>query len=79
MNYLQEVDQPGVKFGDLVVLSKERTTHIRLKKKEKEENAIKVLEEIGVVNAHQTFQHMMDSMKGEETVVQSLQLKESKM
>ena len=79
MEYLHEVDQPGVKYGDLVVLSKERTTRKRLKKKEKEENAVSVLENMGVTNPKEALQTILDSMKGEETVVESLQIKETKL
>lgn len=79
MEYLHTVDQPGVKYGDLVVLSKERTTRKRLKKKEKEENATGILEGMGVANPKEALQTILDSMKGEETVVESLQIKETKL
>jgi hypothetical protein len=79
MEYLHEVDQPGVKYGDLVVLSKERNTRKRLKKKEKEENAILTLENMGVINAKEALQSILESMKGEEIVVESLQIKETKL
>lgn len=79
MEYLHEVDQPGVKYGDLVVMHKERTTHKRLKKKEKEENAVSVLENMGVMNAKEALQTILESMKGEETVVESLQIRETKL
>lgn len=79
MEYLHEVDQPGVKYGDLIVLSKERTTRKRLKKKEKEENAIGILEGMGVINAKEALTSILDSMKGEETTVESLQIKETKL
>lgn len=79
MEYLHEVDQPGVKYGDLVVLSKERTTRKRLKKKEKEDNAIQTLENMGVMNPKEALQSILESMKGEETVVESLQIKETKL
>jgi len=76
--YLHTVDQPGVKYGDIVVLTKERTTRKRLKKKEKEEKGIAVLEEMGVVNAKEALNTILESMKGEEQVVESLQIKETK-
>jgi hypothetical protein len=79
MDYLQEVDQPGVKYGELIVLSKERTTRKKLNKKEKEANALQVLEELGVTDTRKAFTDILDSMKGEETVVTSLQIKETKL
>ena len=79
MEYLQVNDQPGVKYGELVVLSRERTTRKKLNKKEKETNAIEVLEGLGVIDARTAFSNILDSMKGEETVVTSLQIKENKL
>ena len=79
MDYLHQEEQPGVKFGDIIVLSNERTTRKRLKKKEKEENAINVLEGMGVSNPKEALQNILDSMKGEETVVESLKIKEAKI
>src|SRR6266404_2845613 len=70
MEYLHEVDQPGVKYGDLVVLSKERTQRKRLKKKEKEENAMAVLETMGISDPKTALDSILDSMKGEEIVVE---------
>lgn len=77
--YLREVDQPGVKYGDLVVLSKESVRRKRLKKKEKEDKAVAVLEEMGILDAKQALVTILDSMKGEEYIQESLQIKETKM
>jgi hypothetical protein len=78
MDYLRDNNQPGVKYQDLIVLSKERTTFKRLKKKEKEENAIEVLESMGISDPKNALQTILNSMKGEETTVESLQIKEEK-
>ena len=78
MEYLREENQPGVKYETVTVLSRERTTCKRLKKTEKEENAIRILEEHGVDNPKDTLESIMNSMKGEQIVVESLQYKESK-
>jgi len=77
--YLREENQPGVKYGDIVVLSKESVRRKRLKKKEKEEKAVAVLEDMGVLDARIALTNILDSMKGEEYVSESLQLKETKM
>lgn len=79
IDYLHEAEQPGVKYGDIIVLSKERTVRKRLKKKEKEEKAIGVLEELGVTNPKDALHTILDSMKGEEMVSESIQLKETKI
>lgn len=77
--YLREENQPGVKYGDIVVLSKESVRRKRLKKKEKEEKAVAVLEEMGILDAKQALSTILDSMKGEEYILESLQIKETKM
>ena len=77
--YLKEQEQPGVKYGDIVVLSKESVRRKRLKKKEKEDNAIQVLEDMGILDAKTALTSILDSMKGAEYVSESLQLKESKI
>lgn len=78
-DYLKEENQPGVKYGDIIVLSKESTRHRRLKKKEKEEKAVAVLEEMGIADAKQALTTILDSMKGETYVAESLQIKETKV
>lgn len=79
LDYLKKNNQPGVKYGDLVVLYKESTTRKRLNKKEKEEKAVCVLKNLGVINPEEVFYSIQDSMKGEKTTRTSLQLKESKV
>lgn len=78
ISYLKQVDQPGVKYGDLIVLSKERMGRERLKNREKEENAISRLESLGIVNAKEALHSILDSMKGKEKLIESLQIKESR-
>ncbi len=70
--YLHVNEQPGVKYGDLVVLSKERFARKKLKKQEREENAVVVLEGLGVNNAKEALKNILESMKGEKTIVESL-------
>jgi hypothetical protein len=76
--YLREKNQPGVKYGDLVVLSKESIRRKRLKKKEKEEKAIAVLEDMGVADAKTALTNILDSMKGEQYTTETIQIKETK-
>lgn len=79
IDYLHKEEQPGVKYGDIIVLSKEKTTRRKLKKKEKEEKAMCVLEEIGISNTKEALDSILESMKGEEIVSESIQLKETKL
>ena len=78
-DYLNEVNQPGIKFGDIVVLSKESMRRKRLKKKEKEDNAVLILEDMGVLDPRKALDNILDSMKGEQIMMQSLQIKETRL
>jgi len=78
MGYLHEADQPGVKYGDLIVMVKESTKRKKLKKKEQEANAINIISELGVENSKEVLQRILDSMKGEEVISDSLLIKEEK-
>lgn len=79
MEYLDREQQEGVKYENIIVLSKERTTHKPLKKKEKDDKAIECLQGLGISNAKEMFENLKDSMKGEEIVVKSIQLKEDRL
>jgi hypothetical protein len=79
MDFLHTENQVGVKLGDLVVMSKEKNGRRRLKKEEKENNAIGVLESMGIINSKQALYSILDSMKGESTITESLHMKESRL
>ena len=78
-NYLKEADQPGVKYGDIIVLSKESTQTKKLKKKEKEEKGIRYLESINVNNPKEAFFTLMDNLKGEKVIKPTLYIKKEKI
>src|ERR1700677_3512040 len=64
--YLEDVDSPGLKFKDLIVTRSESVTHARLKKKEKQELAIKALEAKGVEDAEHVYQAIAQAAVGAE-------------
>ena len=76
--YLKEANQPGVKYGDIIVLSKETFQTKKLKKKEKEERSVNYLESINVMNAKETYNTLVNTMKGEKVPISSLYIKKEK-
>ena len=50
----------------------------KLKKKERDEAAVKVLEDYGVGQPKEAYVKLMDSLKGEEEIVQSIKISENK-
>jgi len=77
LEYLESSEQPGIKYKELIVLKTETTTHTRLKKKEKQDNMIKVLEENGVEDAQKVYETIAKSLLGEEQTKSKLKVKMS--
>ena len=75
LNYLESVDQPGLKYHELVVLRSESTIHTRLKKKEKQDNIIKTLEEHGVDDAEKVYEALSKAGVGEAQTKSKLRVK----
>lgn len=71
-------DFDGIRYENIYVFPKERHTHKRLKKKEKETNIKSILNEMGIAETDRAYSVIMDAMKGEEVVSNSLQIKEPK-
>jgi hypothetical protein len=78
IEWLVATDRPGVMYEDLVVLRKEGATHARMKKKEKQEAAIGVLEEHGIQDAETLYESLRMAMVGEEQKVVKLNVKLAK-
>lgn len=75
LGYLETTDMPGLKFHELIVMRSESTTHSRMKKKEKEDSIIKVLEDIGVNDAERVCQAISNATIGEEKIISKLKVK----
>jgi hypothetical protein len=75
LQYLESTDAPGLKFKELVVLKTEHTTRTRLKKKEKQENMFKILEDNGVVEVQKVYDAICKSGIGQEKIAPKLKVK----
>jgi hypothetical protein len=75
INYLEETDQPAVKYKNIVVISDQGEKRKRKKKKDKETDCIKTLKALGVNNPKDAFEKILESMRGEKTSITKLKLK----
>lgn len=75
MSYLDEQNQPGIKFQELIVLKHEIHGHQRKHKKDRDGDMLKVLEEANVDDPKQVFHSLQQAMIGAETVKNKLKVK----
>jgi hypothetical protein len=77
--YLEREKQEGVKYEDIIVLAREKTTHRRLKKKERDEKLLSAINELGVSDSTEALETIKESLRGEEVVVKSLQIQKNRV
>lgn len=73
--FLNEKEQPGVKFGDFAVVLEKKSKFTTKPKKEKEEDSIKILEECGVDYPKEVLEKLERAKKGEEIEQEKIKLK----
>jgi hypothetical protein len=74
--FLEEKDQPGVKYKDTaIILEKNKYTRIPKKKAKKEEDCLAVLRHYGIGNAEKIFNELVETMKGDEVPKNAVRLK----
>jgi hypothetical protein len=76
--YLDENQQPGVKYGNFIILAETKNRRTRKKKAEKEEDGRAVLDRYGVENSDTVYKELMESMKGTMSEVSMLKTKVAK-
>jgi len=75
LKYLEDNEAPGLKFQELIVMKAESVTHSRLKKKEKQDNMMKVLENHGVQDIEKVIEELKRSSLGDEKTASKLKVK----
>lgn len=78
LEYLQHTEEVGLKYESFIFIPKDRKIRKKLKKKERDEVAVKVLEDYGVEQPKEAYVKLMDALKGEEEIVQSIKISENK-
>lgn len=78
IDYLQQTEEVGLRYESFIFFPKDKKIRKKLKKKEREENSIKVLEDYGVDQAKEAYEKLMEAMKGEEETVPVIKVSEQK-
>ncbi len=77
LTYMIDNDQPGFKYRDMIVKRGETKTRARRKRREKEEEIMKVLSESGISDTKKTLEEILKAMSGEQSVKPKLKIQES--
>ena len=73
--YIRAKELPGVKHRGTAVLIEEKTKRAPKSNKDRDRDAIRVLEERGIRDADLLFRELMEARKGEEIVTDKLKMK----
>lgn len=76
MMYLQQINQSAIKYGNITVSTKQRKQYDRKSNKQKITDAATTLNTMGVQNAEQAIQSLLRVMKGDEHIVEKLEVKQ---
>ena len=74
LSYLNEKEQPGLKYQNTAIIIENKAKRITRSKKDVDSNAIKILEENGVYNAREILSKTKESRKGDEVQMQKVKL-----
>jgi hypothetical protein len=77
LSFLKQEEQPGLRYQEMVVLSGEKKIRDKKDKEQKEQEIINLLENAGVNDAKNTYNTILEAMKGEQHTVPTLKIKNS--
>ena len=78
IEYLDEKEQPGLKYKNIAIVAEEKEKRLRKKKQEKMNDGIAYLKNNGVHNPEKILQSLLDCMKGDVEEKKVLKMKELK-
>ena len=78
IDYLEKKEQPGVKYQDFAVVVENKTKHVSKKKKDIEEDSLRILEQYGISNPKSVLNEILHARKGEEVDNKKLKIKKLK-
>jgi hypothetical protein len=73
--YLDAKKQEGLKYKGKKFILEEKVSHKRRGKKDKEEDTIRLLGDLGVSNTRDAYNRLMNVQKGEEIETRKLKIK----
>jgi len=78
IEFLREKEQPGVKYQDFAVILENKPKRASKKKKDIEEDSIRILEDYGIPNPKSVLFEILEARKGEEIDSQKIKIKKLK-
>lgn len=78
IEYLQNTDEVGLKYESFIFIPKDKKIRKKLKKKERDEAAVRVLGDYGVDQPKEAYEKLLDAMKGDEEIIPSLKISEQR-
>jgi hypothetical protein len=73
--YLEKTDELGIKYQDLVIVRTSRKKREKKTIEEKEHDVIQLLQSKGITNADETYEQIIEAMRGKTMKVPSLKIK----
>lgn len=77
VDFLDEKEQPGVKFQDTAIVLEKKQKYTYKGKKDKEEDSLRILEDYGISNPKEVLEELKRANKGNE--VESKKIKITKL
>lgn len=78
IEWLERNENAGVTIEDTTVLAEVKKRRGRKGRIEKEEAALNILRETGIVDANSTLERLLTSMRGEEHLVKGIKIERSR-
>lgn len=76
--YLDEKDQPGLKYKNIAIVMEEKEKRLRKKKQDKLNDGISYLRDNGISNPEKVLENLLDKMKGDVEEKKVLKIREIK-
>lgn len=74
ITYLNEKEQPGVKYQNTAIVVENKAKKVRKSKKEIENDTLRILEENGVYNAKEVLAKISKTKSGDEIQMQKIKV-----
>ena len=78
LEYLNEKDQPGVKYKDIAIIIENKTKRTGKSKQKKEEDSLRILEEYGISDCKNVLKQIQDAQRGDEVENKYIKIKQIK-
>lgn len=75
IEYLKHVDQPGIKYKNIIIFNEEKPKHRTKKKKDKQNDIKRVLRDAGIEDVDTVYNQILEESKGKEEFVDALKVK----